>query len=162
LSFLAAADYCLTCSNDSSEGDYDPTRECFLVELNKHDDNAPNAALAPAAALLAPAAPRPTTPVNSGLQQAQLEQLQELEAKLQEEHMQTQKLRATLKQERSDHGAGAWEAGRIARGRIMADGGAENQLALNRASQKITAAAILLRPMPEPSTPEGRNMHREA
>ena len=70
LSFLAAADYCLTCSNDSSEGDYDPTRECFLVELNKHDDNAPNAALAPAAAPLAPAAPRPTTPVNSGLQQA--------------------------------------------------------------------------------------------
>ena len=33
LSFQAAMDYCLTCSNDSSEGDYDPTRECFMIEL---------------------------------------------------------------------------------------------------------------------------------
>ena len=29
LSFQAATDYCLACSDDSSEGDYDPTRECF-------------------------------------------------------------------------------------------------------------------------------------
>ena len=72
------------------------------------------------------AAPRPATSANSGLRQAQLEQLQELEAKLQEEHMQTQQLRATLKQERFGLGAGAWEAGCIARDRIMADGGAEN------------------------------------
>ena len=33
LSFQAAADYCLTCFDDSSEGDYDPTRECFVVVL---------------------------------------------------------------------------------------------------------------------------------
>jgi len=33
LSFQAAADYCLTCSDNSSEGDYNPTRECFMVEL---------------------------------------------------------------------------------------------------------------------------------
>ena len=32
-SFQLAAAYCLTCSEDSSEGDYDPTRECFMVEL---------------------------------------------------------------------------------------------------------------------------------
>ena len=32
-SFQLAAAYCLTCSEDSSEGDYDPTRECFIVEL---------------------------------------------------------------------------------------------------------------------------------
>ena len=25
--------YCLSCSEDSSEGDYDPTREYFMVEL---------------------------------------------------------------------------------------------------------------------------------
>jgi len=31
LSFQAAADYCLACSDDSSEGDYDPTRECFVL-----------------------------------------------------------------------------------------------------------------------------------
>ena len=32
-SFQLMANYCLTCSEDSSEGDYDPTRECFMVEL---------------------------------------------------------------------------------------------------------------------------------
>ena len=33
LSFQVMTDYCLTCSSDSSEGDYDPTRECFVAEL---------------------------------------------------------------------------------------------------------------------------------
>ena len=32
-SFQLAAAYCLTCSKDTSEGDYDPTRECFMAEL---------------------------------------------------------------------------------------------------------------------------------
>ena len=32
-SFQLTADYCLTCSEDSSKGDYDPTRECFMIEL---------------------------------------------------------------------------------------------------------------------------------
>ena len=41
-SFQLAATYCLTCSEDSSEGDYDPTRECFMVELaDGQNDNAP-------------------------------------------------------------------------------------------------------------------------
>ena len=30
-SFQLATAYCLTCSEDSSEGDYDPARECFMV-----------------------------------------------------------------------------------------------------------------------------------
>ena len=30
-SFQLAAAYCLTCFEDSSEGDYDPTRECVMV-----------------------------------------------------------------------------------------------------------------------------------
>jgi hypothetical protein len=65
LSFQAAADYCLTSSDDSSEGDYDPSCECF--ELEEHNDDAPNAAHAPASG---PVAPRPGTPVNSRPQQA--------------------------------------------------------------------------------------------
>ena len=41
-SFQLAAAYCLTCSEDSSEGDYDPTRECFMVQLaDGQNDNAP-------------------------------------------------------------------------------------------------------------------------
>ena len=30
-SFQLTAAYCFTCSEDSSEGDYDPTQECFMV-----------------------------------------------------------------------------------------------------------------------------------
>ena len=32
-SFQLAAAYCLTCSENSSEKSYDPTRECFMVQL---------------------------------------------------------------------------------------------------------------------------------
>ena len=64
-SFQLAAAYCLTCSEYSSEGDYDPTRECFMVQLaDGQEDNAPgddgnggadaqaNQPVVPAAALL--------------------------------------------------------------------------------------------------------------
>jgi len=41
-SFQLATAYCLTCSEDSSEGDFDPARECFVVQLvDGQDDNAP-------------------------------------------------------------------------------------------------------------------------
>ena len=41
-SFQLAAAYCLTCSDVSSEGDYDPARECFMVQLaDGQDDNIP-------------------------------------------------------------------------------------------------------------------------
>ena len=41
-SFQLPAAYCLTCFEDSSEGDYDPTRECFMVQLvDGQEDNAP-------------------------------------------------------------------------------------------------------------------------
>ena len=41
-SFQLAANYCLTYSEDSSEGDYDHARECFMVQLTDgQEDNAP-------------------------------------------------------------------------------------------------------------------------
>ena len=41
-SFQLSTAYCLTCSEDSSEGDYDPTREYFMADLaDEQDDNAP-------------------------------------------------------------------------------------------------------------------------
>jgi len=68
LSFQAAADYCLACSDDSSEGDYDPTRECFVVVIGEpgddDDDVAADAARAAMAAAGPAAAPGPTTPAN--------------------------------------------------------------------------------------------------
>ena len=101
LSFQAAADYCLTCSDDSSEGNYDPTRECFVDVLGEHnsdidDDDAADAAQSAIAAVGATAAAGPSAPANAAEQQAQLAQLRELEAKLDEEHRQMQKLRLAL------------------------------------------------------------------
>ena len=75
LSFQAASDYCLTCSDDSSEGDYGPSRECFVAEIRELDDNAADTAHAAIAVPGAPAAPGPSASANTGLQQAQLAQL---------------------------------------------------------------------------------------
>ena len=42
-SFQLATAYCLTCSEDSSEGDFNPSRECFMTDLaDEQDDNAPS------------------------------------------------------------------------------------------------------------------------
>ena len=42
-SFQLAMAYCLTCSEDSSEGDFDPSCECFMVQLaDEQNDNAPS------------------------------------------------------------------------------------------------------------------------
>ena len=42
-SFQLATAYCLTCSEDSSEGDFDPSRECFMADLaDEQNDNAPS------------------------------------------------------------------------------------------------------------------------
>ena len=42
-SFQLATANCLTCSEDSSEGDFDPSRECFMVDLaDEQNDNAPS------------------------------------------------------------------------------------------------------------------------
>jgi hypothetical protein len=49
-----------------------------------------------------------------------------------------------------------------ARERINADFDVDNPSTPPRASQKLIAAATLLRAMPAPSTPKARNMHREA
>nr|CAB3505018.1 unnamed protein product [Digitaria exilis] len=41
---FAAANYCLTCSDHSSEGGYNPTRECFIVDIQEvGDDHAADA-----------------------------------------------------------------------------------------------------------------------
>ena len=67
LSFQAAVDYCLTCSDDSNEEDYDLTRECFVAvigEPNDDDDVAADATRAATAATRPTMAPGPSTPAN--------------------------------------------------------------------------------------------------
>ena len=65
-----------------------------------------------------------------------------------------QKLCLTLEQERAGRGTKAREAGRVAQQQILANGHEGSPLGLPRASQKITAVALLIRAMLEPSTLE--------
>jgi hypothetical protein len=71
-------------------------------------------------------------------------------------------LRASITGEASARGKRARELGRQARNRINADFNVDDLSTPPRASQKLIAAATLLRAMPAPSTPEARNLHREA
>src|SRR6185503_7763329 len=162
---LATA-YCLTCSEDSSEGDFDPSRECFMVDLaDKQNDNAPsNDGDAGADARAKQPANPPAAPSssNSAARQAQLAQLKELQAKLDEQRQQTQELRTALDQQRTARGTHAQAAGRVARERIQADDNVDKSPELKMAGEKLLAAAYLLQAMPEPSTPSGRNLRREA
>jgi hypothetical protein len=54
------------------------------------------------------------------------------------------------------------ELGVQARDRINTDFNVDNPDMPPRASQKLIATTTLLRAMPAPSTPEARNLHREA
>jgi hypothetical protein len=64
--------------------------------------------------------------------------------------------------EASARGERVRELGIQACDRINADFDVDNADTPPRASQKLIAAATLLRAMPAPSTPEARNLHREA
>jgi hypothetical protein len=91
-----------------------------------------------------------------------LAQAHELEAKLGEEYRPVRLLRASIAGEASARGKRARELGRQACDRIKADINVDDLSTPPRASQKLIAAATLLRAMPAPSTPEARNLHREA
>jgi hypothetical protein len=73
-----------------------------------------------------------------------------------------QLLRASIAGEASARGERARELGKQARDRINADFDVDNPSTPPRASQKLIAAAALLRAMLAPSTPKARNLHREA
>ena len=88
-----------------------------------------------------------------------LEQLDELEARLEEERTRLRQLREALVRAPSGRGDGG-EARRRARDvnrRIVEDQGGDAPV-FSTASQNVMAAALLLRAMPEPSTPEGRRV----
>jgi hypothetical protein len=92
----------------------------------------------------------------------QLAQARELEAKLAEEYRAVRLLRASIVGEASARGERARELGKQARECINADFNVDDPNTPPRASQKLVAAAAPLRAMPAPSTPEARNLHREA
>jgi hypothetical protein len=67
-----------------------------------------------------------------------------------------------MAREASTRGERVRELGIQARDRINADFNVDNPDMPPRVSQKLIAVATLLRAMPAPSTPEARNLHREA
>jgi hypothetical protein len=85
---------------------------------------------------------------------AQLAQARELEAKLAEEYRAIRLLRASITGEASARRERARELGKQARERINANFDVNNPNTPPRVSQKLIAAATLLRAMPAPSTPE--------
>jgi hypothetical protein len=169
--FLDATDYWFGYSDDSSAGSYDPARECCVVIINDQA-NAANVAEAGDGEVppgpgtgprqgAGPSAP-PSSPPRGADVNAQLAQAHELEAKIAEEYRAVRLLRASIAGEASARGERTRELGRQARDRINADFNVDDPNTPLRASQKLIAAATLFRAMPAPSTPEARNLHREA
>jgi hypothetical protein len=163
--FLDATDYWFGCSDDSSTGSYDPAREGYAVITNDPANAASAVGARDGEVTRAPGiamrlAVGPSAPAGADAD-AQLAQARELEAKLAEEYRTVRLLRASMVGEASARGERARELGKQVRDRINADPNVDNTGAPPRASQKLIAAATLLRAMPAPSTPEARDLHRE-
>jgi hypothetical protein len=169
---MTACDYCLSDCSDSSHilGDEDcgPSRECFHVDLGgldegnhlgmPEDGDPPRPA--PRVDILRELA---VVPVPAGGQDAQLEQIREVQARLDEEAAQLVQLRQNIGQEWARR-APAGEARHLAQDvqhRIADDARARLPPASSGVGQNLAAAAILLRAMPEPSTTEGRRIQGE-
>jgi hypothetical protein len=91
-----------------------------------------------------------------------LEQIRELQDRLDEERENLRLLQQTLEHERADraHDGGAREIARDVNRRIIKDRAVE-PLVFGQASQNVVAAAMLLRNMPEPSNPEAHRARDE-
>jgi hypothetical protein len=167
--FMTACDYCLSDCSDSSHslGDEDcgPSRECFHVDLGglnegnhlgmPEDGDPPRPA--PRVDILRELA---VVPVPAGGQDAQLEQIRKMQARLDEEAGQLVPLRQNIGQEWAGR-APTGEARHLSQDvqhRIADDARARLPPTSSGVGQNLAAAAILLRAMPEPSTTEGRRI----
>jgi hypothetical protein len=102
-------------------------------------------------------------PVPAGGQDTQLEQIREMQAKLDEEAGQLVQLRQNIEQEwagRARAGEARHQARDVQR-RIVDNARARLPPASSGVGQNLVAAAILLRAMPEPSTTEGQRIQGE-
>jgi hypothetical protein len=170
--FMTACDYFLSDCSDSSHslGDEDcgPSRECFHVDLGGLDEG--NHLGMPEDGDPPRPAPRvdirqelAVVPVPAGGQDTQLEQIREVHARLDEEARQLVQLQQNIWQEWAGR-APAGEARHLAQDvqhRITNDARARLPPASSGVGQNLTAAAILLRAMPEPSTTKGRRIQGE-
>jgi DNA-binding transcriptional MerR regulator len=92
----------------------------------------------------------------------QLEQIRELQDKLDEERENLRLLQETLEHEHTTHahGGGARERAHDVNCRIAEDQAVDSPV-FSRASQNVVAAAMLLRNMPKPSNPDTRRARDE-
>jgi hypothetical protein len=155
--FLDIVDYWFGCSDDSSTGSYDPARECFMVAIGDLVDGTGAAGAGDGEdpqnpGTSAPRNPGPSAPPTSLARgtdiNVQLGQARELEAKLAKEYRAVRLLRASIAGEAQE--------------RFNTDFNVDDPNTPPRASQKLIAAAMLLRTMPALSMPEARNLHHEA
>jgi hypothetical protein len=114
--FLDATDYWFGCSDDSSTGSYDPTRECYAVITNDPANaagavGAGDGEITPAPGIATRLAVGPSAPARADAD-AQLAQARELEAKLAEEYRTVRLLRASMAGEASARGKRVRELGR--------------------------------------------------
>jgi hypothetical protein len=160
--FLDAADYWFGYSDDSSVRSYDPAPECFVVVADEHADGANGIGVGdgdepqnPGSSTPPPCRREASTSTRSWPKRA---------SSRPSSRKNTGRYGscAPPSPEKPRRAANARELGKQDCERIDADFNVNNPNTLPRASQKIIAAATLLRAMPAPSTPEAHNLHCEA
>jgi hypothetical protein len=169
--FLDATDYWFGYSENSSAGSYDPVRECFVMLAN---DQANAANVAKSGDGEVPPRPENWTTPGCGAKRASPLTAEggvtSTRSWLKRASSKPNSRRSTAQcgyfvppsPEKPPHAASARELGKQARECINVDFDVDNPNTPPRASQKLIAVATLLRAMPAPSTPEARNLHREA
>jgi hypothetical protein len=170
--FMSACDYCLSGYSDDGhslddEG-YGPSRECFHIDQGitmKTTTSACQKTTTPPAPASRVEIPWELAVVRvlAGGQDTQLEQLREMQAKLDEETGRLVQLRQNIEQEWAGRAlaGGARHRARDVQRHIIDDVRAGLPPAFSRAGQNLAVAAMLLRTMTEPSTTEGRRIQGE-
>jgi DNA-binding transcriptional MerR regulator len=149
--------------SDSTNDTYDSTRECFNIDGAIASDSEDEAAVGgrntPPQVELPAAWDEAQFLTDQGMQ---LEQIRELQDRLDEERENLHLLQQTLEHEHvaRAHSGGARERACDINRHIVEDRAGE-PLVFGRASQNVVAAAMLLRNMPEPSNLESRRAHDE-
>jgi hypothetical protein len=149
--------------SDSADDTYDPTRECFNIDGASTSDSEDEAAVegrnTPPQVELPAERDEAQFLADQGMQ---LEQIHELQDRLNEERENLRLLQRTLEQERATraHGGGARERARDVNCRIVEDRAVDPPV-FGRASQNVVAVAMLLCNMPEPSNPDARQARDE-
>jgi hypothetical protein len=149
--------------SDSADDTYDPTRECFNIDgassSNLEDESPVEGRNTPPQVELPAERDEAQFLADQGMQ---LEQIRELQDRLDEERENLRLLQRTLEQGRMAraHGGGAQERARDVNRRIVEDRVVDPPV-FGRASQNVVAAAMLLHNMPEPSNLDARRARDE-